>query len=273
MKYLTAIAASLLLLLVTSFTSAQEKDKPKYGWQKEMAAGVNLTQTSFDNWEQGGENTFAWQLNYAFKFVNNQEKSTWANSGKFNYGMTRVGNESAKKSIDEIKLESVLTYKIGIIINPFVAATGESQAGPGYDYNTTPRNKITNFMDPGYFRESAGFGFKPNNNISTRAGVSLKQTVVQNTEIVASKNEVGAESVTDLDWKISDNSQLTSKLELFSNLKGFDQIDVNWDNVLTAKVSKYINLNFNVKLLYDKDVSAKRQLKQALAVGFNYSFF
>jgi len=273
MKYLTTITASLLLLFSASLTLAQEKEKPTYGWQKEMTAGVNLTQTSFDNWAQGGENAFAWQLNYAFKFVNNQEKTNWANSGKFNYGMTKVGDESAKKSIDDIKLESVFTYKIGSTINPYIGATGESQAGPGYDYVVTPKLKITNFMDPGYFRESAGFGYKPNEAISTRAGVALKQTVVQETQIVASKNEIGAESVTDLDWKISDNSQLTSKLELFSNLKGFDEIDVNWDNVLTAKVSKYINLNFNVKLLYDKDISAKRQLKQALAVGFSYSFF
>ena len=273
MKYLTAIAASLVLLLSASLTLAQEKEKPKLGWQKEMAAGVNLTQTSFDNWAQGGESTFAWQLNYAFKVVNNRKKTNWANSGKVNYGMTRVGDETAKKSIDEIKLESVLTYKIGSKLNPYISVTGESQAGPGYDYGARPRVKITNFMDPGYFRESAGFGFKPNEIIATRAGVSLKQTVVQETKIVASKNEVGAVSVTDLEWKISDTSQLTSKLELFSNLKGFDEIDVNWDNVLTAKISKYINLNFNIKLLYDKDVSAKRQLNQALAIGFSYSFF
>lgn len=273
MRFPTAIAASLLVLLFASLVLAQEKEKPKYGWQREMTAGVNLTQTSFDNWAQGGESTFAWQLNYAFKFDNNQEKTNWTNSGKFNYGMTRVGNESAKKSIDDIKLESVLTYKIESKVNPFIGVMGESQAGPGYDYGTTPKVKITNFMDPGYFRESAGFGFKPNEIIATRAGVSLKQTIVQETKIVAAKNEVGAVSVTNLDWKISDNSQLTSQLGLFSNLKGFDEIDVNWDNVLTAKVSKYINLNFNVKLLYDKDVSAKRQLKQALAVGFSYSFF
>ncbi len=273
MKYLTTMATSLVLLFYTIFASAQETEKPKYGWQKDMAAGVNLTQTSFDNWAQGGESAFAWQLNYAFKFVNNQEKTSWANSGKFNYGMTRVGNAEATKSIDEIKLESVFTYKIGGKVNPYVSATGVTQAGPGYDYNVTPKVKITNFMDPGYFRESVGFGFKPNENISTRAGFSLKQTVVRETKIVTSKNEVGAESVTDLDWTISDNSQLTSQLELFSNLKKFNEIDVNWDNVLTAKVSKYINLNFNVYLMYDRDVSTKRQLKQALAVGFSYTVF
>ncbi|RKY84956.1 hypothetical protein DRP98_03865, partial [candidate division KSB1 bacterium] len=64
----------------------------------------------------------------------------------------------------------------------------------------------------------------------------------------------------------------TSKLELFSGLKALDETDVNWDNVFTAKISKYFNVNFNVKLFYDKDISKQRQLKQSLAMGLTCSF-
>ena len=65
---------------------------------------------------------------------------------------------------------------------------------------------------------------------------------------------------------------VTTKLELFSNLKAFDEIDVKWDNLFTAKLSKYFNVNFNVKLFYDKNISKKRQLKQALSLGITYTF-
>jgi len=263
---------------------ASEEKKPEYGWKNALVTGINMTQTSFSNWKQGGENTFAWQINLNFNFTQDLEKTNWANSGKLIYGQTRTGDAESRKSIDEIKLESVLTYKMGIYINPFVAATGESQFAPGYDYSKTPKQKLSTFIDPAYFRESLGVGYEPNKIIKTRLGVALKQTVTRNipqpyaddpkttAEIEKFKNEVGAESVTDVNWKLTETTLLTSKLELFSTLKAFDETDVKWDNVLTTKISKYFNINLNAMIFYDKDISKKRQLKQALALGFVYTF-
>ena len=248
-----------------------------------MVGGINLTQTSFDNWTQGGENSAAWQLNLNFKFVNDQEKTNWSNSSKFTYGETKSGDAESKKSIDEIKIESVFTYKVSVLLNPYVAATGESQFAPGYNYADNSKTQISAFMDPGYFRESVGVGYKPNDIVSTRLGAALKQTVTndypkpfaddpETTETEKIKSEIGVESVTDVSWKISETSLFTSKLELFSALGGLDETDVNWDNLFTTKISKYFNVNFNVKIFYDKDISAKRQIKQALALGLTYTF-
>ncbi|RKY75881.1 hypothetical protein DRQ00_09725 [candidate division KSB1 bacterium] len=276
----------ILPFLATTPLFAQEKQakSPKCGWQKEIVGGLNLNQTSFDNWAQGGENSFAWQVNLNLKFVNDQEKTTWSNSGKFSYGQTKSGKEESRKSIDEIKLESVLRYKFGTYANPYVAVTAETQFTAGYDYGTNPRKQISAFLDPGYFRQSVGIGYQPPNNIvKTRLGVALKQTITHNypspyaddpktKKIEKIKSEIGAESVTDVSWKISENIIFTSKLELFSGLKALDETDVNWDNVFTAKISKYFNVNFNVKLFYDKDISKKRQLKQSLAMGLTCSF-
>ena len=280
----------VLMIVFSNFLAAsllaQQKppEEPKYGWQKEIVGGVNLTQTSFDNWAQGGENSFAWQLNLNFKFINDQEKTNWTNSGKFTCGATKTGDQESRKSIDEIKLESVFTCKPGVYLNPYVAVTGETQFAAGYNYGTDPKTQISAFMDPGYFRESVGVGYQPNHIVKTRFGMALKQTITSDypvpyadnpdtkDKIEKTKNEIGAESVTDVSWKISNNMLFTSQLELFSALKAFDEIDVNWDNVLTAKISKYFNVNFNVKLFYDRDISKKRQLKQALAMGLTYSF-
>jgi hypothetical protein len=272
-------------IFLASFVFGQDKpaDAPKYGWQREMIGGLNLTQTSFDNWVQGGENQLAWQVNLNFKFVNDQEKTNWANTGKLTYGNTKSGKETAKKSIDEIKLESVYTYKLGVLINPFVAATGETQFAPGYNYGTEPKTQISAFMDPGYFRESIGVGIKPNEIVKTRLGAALKQTITsayptpyaddpKTLKIEKTKNEIGGESVTDVNWKVSENSLFTSKLELFSAFKTFKEIDVNWDNLLSTKISKYFNVNFNFKLFYDRDISKMRQIKQAIALGVTYSF-
>lgn len=286
MKLKTVVLIIFIGLFINSHIIAQEKpaEETEYGWQKEMISGVNLTQTSFDNWAPGGENSFAWQLNVNFKFINDQEKTNWANSGKFSYGSLKTGDEESRKSIDEIKLESVFTYKLGRFINPYAAVTGETQFAPGYDYGIEPETQISAIMDPGYFRESIGLIYQPNDIIKARLGCSLKQTITsdypapyaddpdtENT-IEKTKNEIGAESVTDVNWKISENTLLISKLELFSAFKALDETDINWENVLTVKISKYFNVNFNFRILYDKDISRKRQIMQSVALGITYNF-
>ena len=60
-------------------------------------------------------------------------------------------------------------------------------------------------------------------------------------------------------------------MEMFSNVKTLNEIDVNWNTLISAKITKLIAVNFNVKLIYDRDVSVKRQLKQALTVRLTYT--
>ena len=276
------LAIGMVLLLLCGSLPAQESE-PEYGWTREMAGGINVNQTSFDNWQQGGESSLAWQLFLNYKFVNDQLKTNWSNTGKMSYGRSKTGDSASRKSVDEIKLESVLTYKLREKIGAFVAGTGESQFAAGYDYASEAEAQVSAFWDPAYFRESAGLTYKPSDILQTRIGAALKQTLTRDypapyaddaatTAIEKTRFETGLESVTDLDLKLSTDSQLTSKLELFSNVEGVKEIDVSWDNVLTTKLTKFISVNINVKLFYDSDISARRQLKQALALGLSYTF-
>jgi len=271
----------ILTVMMTSLVMAQEEAPAT--WEKSVLGGLNLTQTSFDNWTAGGENAYAWQMNLNYKFVQDLQKTKWSNTGKFLYGATKTGDADMRKSADEIKLESVLTYKLGFKINPFIAVTGETQFGAGMDYSTDSSFQISAFLDPGYFRESFGAGYDISEGLATRLGLSFKQTVTTDytspytddpatTEIETMKSEFGAESVTDITYNISETAVYVSKLELFSAFSAFDEIDANWDNTITVKISDYINMNVNFKMVYDKDISVKRQIKQSMAFGLNYTF-
>lgn len=271
----------LLMFVLSAILSAQEpaaeaEKAPEYGWKNDVVANLGFTQNRFENWSQGGENSWAWQFDLQAKFENDQEKYNWANSGKFSFGQAKIGEDDLKKAADEIRLETVLTFKIGSEhVNPYVAATALTQITPGYDYSTEERLKISDFMDPGYFTESAGIGYKMNDNFKTRFGASMKQTITNEFADRYAKgekfrNEFGAESVSDLAAHLAENLVLNSKLMIFSNFKAFNQIDVDWDNVFKAKVTDLLNVTLTVRLLYDYDVSLKRQLKQTLAIGFSY---
>jgi len=138
-------------------------------------------------------------------------------------------------------------------------------------------------LNPGYFRESIGAGYDIQEGLATRLGLSFKQTLAsdyperysddpETGEVETLKSEIGAESVTDLTYPISETASYVSKLELFSAFSTLKEVDVNWDNTLTVKVSDYINMNVNFKMVYDKDISEKRQIKQSMAFGLNYTF-
>jgi hypothetical protein len=257
------------LLLFSSLIFAQDEE-PKYGWQKEATAALNLTQSTFDNYAAGGENSTAWQFRLGLKFVNEREKFNWANTGKFDYGQSKIGKDDFKKSTDELKIESVFTPKVWKTVNPYVSVTAETQFDDGFKYTDEGKIKVSELMDPGYIRESIGMSYKPNAIIQARMGAAMKQVVAD--QYGESSNEVGGDAVVDLNYKIAENSQVKSKLEIFSNFVAADEIDVSWDTDISAKITKFIAFNFNVKLVYDKDVSAKRQLKQVMGIGVSYSF-
>jgi len=282
MQFMKISLATIFLLMSGLSLVAQEteKKKPEYGWKNEMVGNLNFTQNKFDNWAQGGEDSWSWQLDINVKFENDQEKYNWSNTGKFSFGQTQIGDADFRKAEDEIKLESVYTYKMGDYINPYASVTGKTQISKGYQYTDTSKFAISNFLDPGYFTQSVGLSYKPNEIIKTRLGAALKETVAdkygfaddpETTEIEKTRTEIGAESVTDLEYKISENILFKSKLEMFSTLDAINEVDVNWDNILSAKVSEYINVSFNLNLFYDRHISKSRQLKQTLAVGLSYS--
>jgi len=274
----------LFFLTATIYASDDAKEKPKYGWTNKFISSLNLTQASIDNWSKGGDNAWSWQLNLDGRFVNSQEDYQWTNAGKLVFGETRVGSSSPKKTADEIYFETVYTYKAGETFRPYISGTLLSQLVEGYDYGKTPKLKISDFMDPGYLQESIGFDYQSNDTFRSRMGFAVKQTIAKlfadrysdnpltKNHTEKFKNEVGAESVTDFKQNLNSLIVFVTKLELFSTLKRFDEVDVRWDNLFSAKVADYLSVNLNFKLYYDKDASIKRQIKQTLAVGISYNF-
>ena len=153
MMYRRLIQILLIVLFSSMVVMAQEeakREEPKLGWENKFIGTLNLAQTAFSNWTQGGENSWNWLLNLNGKFLDRQEKFDWANTIKILYGQAKIGSDEMIKTDDELFLETVFTYKIWNAINPYIAATALTQFSPGYDYGTDPKTKISDLLDPGY---------------------------------------------------------------------------------------------------------------------------
>jgi hypothetical protein len=130
--------------------------------------------------------------------------------------------------------------------------------------------------------QSLGLGYKFQENLSVRLGVAVKETVAdqfpesftddpETEEIEKSKVEAGLESVVDYSKAINENTNLSSKIELFSNLEAFNKTDVRWETKITTKVSDFIQFGANLLLYYDHDISPKRQLYETVAIAVSYT--
>lgn len=262
---------------------SDETESPHPSWKNQIAGSLNLTQAQFDNWSPGGENTFAWQLNLNSSSSLDQSHFSWTTTSKVSYGQAKVGDLGTRKSADELRVESVYVQKLGVLVNPYASALIQTQMTKGYIYSEDDPFPVSDFFDPGYITVSIGVGYEPVPILRTRLGGATKTTITREyavgltddpatEKVEKTKTEFGALSVTELRTPLSENILLTSKLDLFSTFESLRQTDVRWDTILSAKISRYVDVSFNVELFYDSNVSPKRQVKQLLALGLSYTF-
>src|SRR5687767_2865176 len=102
-----------------------------FGWDESLVAALNLTQVAYSNWAQGGDNALAYAAAVIGKAVDNQPSTNWTSAIKLLFGQARLGDQGLKKTDDEINLETILTYKMGVYVNPYLAGTFKSQFAGG----------------------------------------------------------------------------------------------------------------------------------------------
>lgn len=244
---------------------------------------LNLTQTQMDNWQQGGENTFAWQAGIVTEIARDSGKYNLIHNIKMAYGMSSIGDLEARKSIDELRLSSVVTFKSAKWANPYISFIGETQFSDGNEYIENEKIPVSGFFDPGYFTESVGLSYEFPFGLSSRLGLALKQTIAdkypttytddpETSKIEKVKYEKGLEVVCDYKKSFNESVNLVSRLEMFSDLESFKNIDTKWETDLKSQLTEHFNVNLNFRLFYDSDISSKRQIRQFFSLGVNYTF-
>ncbi|HEX5132709.1 MAG TPA: DUF3078 domain-containing protein [Candidatus Krumholzibacteria bacterium] len=240
------------------------------------------------------------------------------------------GNRSwgdAEKSSDLIQIESLLRITRNWPVDPYVSVFYES-----FFQDITDPYGRTLWLNPMTFRESAGVAHKfideDEHQLLVRGGFGARESYRRfyvnptgDETTGESSWDVGAELIVDykkvFDERVTYDSRLSvyqpftwSKNDIFDQL-GADSlmaagispdvtdyattVDVDWQNTLTTKVTKFISFNLYVELLYDKydntvapvlddagslanpdavsaSVRKKGQFKQTLGVGLTFKF-
>lgn len=275
----------VVVLLFFSFciSQAQETDSTLYRWIPSLVTGINVSQVSFKDWAKGGENSIAWTLKGDFTLQYKSEHWRFKNQLKSEFGRTQIGDSDFRTTSNEIFLETVLSLNVGWGVDPYVSNMLRTQISTGYNYKVEPEVKISDFFDPGYITQSIGFTYDKHENFTARMGLAFKETFTKDyrqysddeeteDKIEDFKFETGLESVTESQLNLAENIDWKGRLRLFTRFENIDVWDVRWDNIITAKVNSWLNVNFEFIMLYEKAQSLKTQIKEALQIGITYKF-
>ncbi len=272
------------------------KDTLQLTWEKGGNFNLNINQGSLSNWSAGGDK-FSFSLNSYLNLYSfyKKEKNSWDNILDLAYGIVQTTSLGMRKSSDRIDLTSKYGYALNKHLNLSTLLNFRSQFANGYSYekdatgNDTRRLTSKTFA-PAYVLLSQGIDYKPISTLSLFISpLSGRWVLVSDTTLGGLyglepgkkvKSELGAFLSANYISKISKNFTYKTKLDLFSNYKQNPQnVDVYWTNVITAKITKYINFSFNVDMIYDNDThnvdptkGPAPQWLQLMGIGFAYKF-
>ncbi|MDA9563890.1 DUF3078 domain-containing protein [Flavobacteriales bacterium] len=282
------LGLSLVIFGAVSFaqTTEAEGDLKKQntdtinGWKKGGTFGLTLSQVSLTNWAAGGVNSIS--VNGMTNLFANykKDKLSWDNSLDMGYGVIRQGDANAiwVKSDDKLDFASKFGYQVKNDLYFAGLYNFRTQFAPGYDAPGST-NIISNLLAPAYSLLAVGVDYKKSAAFSAfLAPVTLKTTIVgdQNLADAGSfgvegaiyddlgqlleagkniRNEFGGYLKLQYRKEILKNVGLDTKIDLFSNyLNNPQNIDVNWETVITLKVNKYLSANLTTHLIYDDDI-------------------
>ncbi|MDB5050641.1 MAG: hypothetical protein JWO30_3712 [Fibrobacteres bacterium] len=259
--------------------SAAAAEAAKFGWKHRVGGMLNLSQAYYDKWAKGGTDNLAYEWNFGGSIDLEQPDYQWETKAKAIYGRTKLGSLASRKSSDQFDFESVYTRLLKIHVNPFASVTAQSQFMPGYAYTEAPitRTQISDYFNPAYFTETAGLGVEPVKDLKERLGATMKQTVgsfgFQENGVRTGRDfrqEYGVSSTTEYERSIMENIHASTRLDVFVNFKGIDNIDGRWANKVTAKVNKLVSANVEYEVLYDSDLSLDTQTREGLSIGISF---
>jgi len=255
------------------------------GWNISVDAGLNLTQSYYNDAWQGDETgaiTWTTITNMTISKLFS-EKLEFSDAAQLAYGQTYSQNSETnkwnppQKSTDKIENEGVLKFTMGWLVDPFVSLRFESQF----------RDDANDFyVNPMTFTEAFGLARtilkREKSEMNSRLGLAFKETF-DRAEGAENPTEGGLELVIDGKKVLSKIAKYEGELRIFKALynskadelpnDNWKAVDFDFQNTVSVSLSKYIQLNLLLELVYDKDLVDIVQVKENFAIGLSYKLF
>ena len=275
----------LLILFVSTVSIAQETtiDTTKH-WTRKGVFTFLANQSSFSNWQAGGQNNFAGNVGFNYDFNYKNGDWNWDNKWIVSYGLTKIKGADTQKTDDRIELNSLLGKK----------ASGEWFYSAFFNFKTqmdtgldpaTQTVKISHFFSPAFFQFGPGMLWKKSDNLKVNFAPATSKLIMVHKHFTdlgssfgveqgdTSRYELGAAINGYYKFNIMENVSVENTLNLYSNyLEEAQNVDIDYQLNIVMKINKYLSTNFAFQTIYDDNAFRGFQTKQIIGLGVNYGF-
>jgi len=274
-------------LLITEINKPEKLDKrikEKGPWTIGGIESVQLSQAYLSNWTKGGENSIALRSDLQINANYTEKKVEWENYIRHKIGI--ISSESYATQINTDQIEANSKYGIKASKRWYYSALFDFKTQFFNGYNNKAReNVISSFMSPAYLTLAVGMDYKKDKTFTLLLSPwTSKLTYIMDTARVDPANykipdgkkvafNNGASLVNNIDWKISTELNLKSKLDAFVGyLNKHNSTQIDWELIFDMRINRFLSTRINTQLRYFDNESNKLQFKEYFAINFNYKF-
>ncbi|GAB5521304.1 MAG: DUF3078 domain-containing protein [Rhodothermales bacterium] len=249
------------------------------------------SQASFRNWSEGGVNALALSALIDGKRERKTENWQYTHELRMTLGVVKQDTLAFRKAEDQIQWRSSFKFtgEEGFlrIFVPTLATSLRTQFTTGFNYKKNPFGdgrstpvKVSDFFAPATLTQSLGLSFEPVTWIDQQLAIGAKQTIVTVPEYrqlykldpdQRTRFEMGVELRNSLEREVFENVNVKSVLLLFTAFNLPDKPDLIWENLVRMKVNGWLDVNMELVMQYDQDVSKQIQLKEVMSLGMSFN--
>ncbi|MEM6646667.1 MAG: DUF3078 domain-containing protein [Bacteroidota bacterium] len=259
--------------------------------KQHLRARLGGSQASFRNWSEGGINSLALSADIDGKRERTSQNWQQTHELRLTLGVVKQDTLEFRKAEDQIRWRSAFKFtgEEGFlrIFVPTLSTSLRTQFTTGFNYKKNPFGddrplpvRVSNFFAPATVTQSLGLSFEPVSWIDQQLAIGAKQTIVTVPEyralyrVSADRNarfEMGIELRNSLEREVFENVNVRSVLLLFTAFNLPDKPDLIWENLVRMKVNGWLDVNMELVMQYDQDVSRQLQLKEVVSLGMSFN--
>ncbi len=274
--------SAIVLLIATSFViTAQETTTPESNWTKKGTFMFIANQSTFDNWQAGGQSNLAGNIGVNYDFNLKKETLVWDNKLMGSYGLNKIKGQDTQKSDDRFEFNSLLGKK----------AKGFWYYSMFLNFKTQFTDDLKNnpfsseFMAPAYLQTGLGMLWKKSDDLKINIAPATSRFVFVMKDELSNigafgvdkgknvRTELGASVSGYYKFKAMENVSVENILNLYSNyLEDAQNVDVDFQLNIVMKINKYFTTNFAYQTIYDDNAFRGLQTRQVIGLGLNFNF-
>ncbi|MDR0229308.1 MAG: DUF3078 domain-containing protein [Flavobacteriaceae bacterium] len=241
-----------------------------------------LNQSSFSNWQAGGDNNVSGNVKVNYDFNYKQGDWNWDNKVLVSYGLTKLQGQDQKKTDDRLEFNSLLGKQAegNWFYSAFLNFKTQMDTGHNKEGHIN-----SHFMSPAYLQIGPGMLWKKSDNLKVNIAPATSRFIFVHNHFTEFGDAFGVEKGKSMQYQlgmsvngyykfnIMDNVSVENILNLYSNyLKKPENVVVDYQLNVVMKINKYLTTNLTFQTIYDDLAFQGFQIREMVGLGVNYNF-